>query len=193
VSLIPTLATKQDEEDRNFAKIIKDLYQISTGNETDKIIFTEALTELCGQNSPPPCLHGSAAGLLYSTGTISCEDVMKYAESYFYGTGDIIKKAGVFLSGLFISAWDLVFSDNRFIDGITSILSNFSHDDFMFVLPDLRLAFSTFTPSQIDKLAGIIAKIMGVEKDSVRLLGISEKLLSLGRDIDSYAVGVIKR
>ncbi|MCL2772966.1 MAG: DUF5682 family protein [Oscillospiraceae bacterium] len=193
VSLLPLLETKIENEDREFAKIIKELYQISQRESIDQNIFIEALTDLCGENNPPPCLHGSAAGLLYSTGHITCEKVMNYAESYFYGTGEIIKKAGIFLGGLFISGWDLIFSDDRFIDGITNILQNFSHDDFMFVLPDLRLAFSAFTPSQIDKLAGIIAKILGIDKDSVTSAGISEKILSLGREIDKYAIGVINK
>lgn len=193
VSLIPGLETKQETEDRDFAKIIKELYQISRKENMAQDIFIEALLDLCAEKTPPPCLHGSAAGLLCSTGHITCEKVISYAEAYFYGTGDIVKKAGIFLSGLFMSAWDLVFSDSRFINGITNILNSFSHDDFMFVLPDLRLAFSAFTPSQIDKLSGIIAKILGTDKDIVVSAGISEKILHLCQEIDKYAVGVIKK
>jgi len=192
VALIPGLETKQENEDREFAKVIKELNQIAQRDNIDKELLYEALLDFCEQNAPPPCLHGSAAGLLYSAGRLDCEQVIKIAESYFYGTGEIIKKAGIFLAGLFISAWDLVFTDARFTGGITSILKNFTHEDFLLVLPDLRLAFSSFTPNQIDKLAKIIAENLGVS-DDLRTVGISEKLLELGREIDKYAIGAINK
>lgn len=187
-AMIPTLATTQEEEDVALAKSIKTLFSLTDRMENDPAVFWEALEELTGrQDSTAPCLQGAAAGLLYSADRIDADGALAYAQSYLFGSGEKVKQSGIFLRGLFLSAWDLVFADSRFLDGLSNVLLSIEWEDFLNLLPDLRLAFSTFTPLQIDRISGIVSELLGLTGKLSDISGYSEPLLNLGQTLDTFA------
>ena len=186
-SLVSSLATKDEGEDRALAGSLKGLYQISRRAGIDPEPLTEALRDLAGRDAPPPSLHGAAVGLLYADGRLEPDEALQHAQAYLFGTGEQVKKSGRFLGGLFLSAWDILFSGSGFLEGLSQVLSALPQDEFLTILPDLRLAFSTFTPSQIDRVGAAVAKLLGVTKQAVAAAAVPEQVLRLGRALDGYA------
>jgi hypothetical protein len=123
----------------------------------------------------------------YAGDGIDSAQALGYAKGYLFGTGEQMKKSGRFLNGLFMAGWDILFQDSGFLDGLTHVLGSIPHEDFLSLLPDLRLAFSVFTPLQIDRIAKEVARLLGVEETAAQSEAVPEQLLALGRQLDRYA------
>jgi hypothetical protein len=78
-----------------------------------------------------------------------------------------------------------------FTEGISHVLQSLPQEDFLAVLPDLRLAFSVFTPSQIDRIARSVAQLLGAEENEITRPGEQERLYALGLELDNYASAAI--
>ena len=189
VAIIPSLETKVESEDYELARALKSLYSIAQRPEIDETVLSDALLDLCEHNdcNPPPCLHGAAAGLLNALGNADTARVLSYARSYFFGSGELVRRSGRFLAGLFMCAWDILFDDSGFLEGLGAVLKSMEHEDFLALLPDLRLAFSVFTPTQIDRISDMVAVLLGLNDTEISLPGVSEELLELGHTLDRYA------
>ena len=69
-----------------------------------------------------------------------------------------------------------------------------SSDDFLEILPSLRLAFSYFTPQEISETAAAVAKLYSTQSDSV-LYGnvIDEELYAFGQRLDTEITEELRR
>ena len=66
------------------------------------------------------------------------------------------------------------------------------YDDFIEILPSMKLAFSCFTPYEIQKTAAAAAKLY--DADSAKLLAgkaVNERLYSFGATIDKEIVKLL--
>ncbi|MDR3296090.1 MAG: DUF5682 family protein, partial [Clostridiales Family XIII bacterium] len=120
-TLLPALETADDKEDYRIAAALKDLHRVSLRAGFDAQLLTEGLRELCDRSGtpPPPCMQGAAAGLLYASGVFRMEDLVERASAFLFGTGQQMKRSGRFLSGLFLSAWDVMFESPGDAPGFT--------------------------------------------------------------------------
>ena len=63
----------------------------------------------------------------------------------------------------------------------------------MKVIPELRLAFSYFTPREIDEIGGNIAEAYGMTKKHFKeLKSVNQDTLQAGLDLNKYALEVMK-
>ncbi len=120
------------------------------------------------KENPEPSLYGAVLGLLYGSNNSYKEDIKDALNSYLTGSEEIKKQGAVFLRGLFSTARDIVLVGNEFIIITDRLISGLQIEDFMDILPELRLAFSYFTPSEIDMIAEKAAKLYGKSKEDMK-------------------------
>jgi len=188
IPMIPTLTAADEKEDYTLAQTIKMLYQATDISEDIKEQCRDALIDLCERANTPPAIDGAATGLLYDTGDFSLEDVRHRANAYLGGSA--LAHTGRFLRGIFLTAKDIVFYDSRFLEGINSAISAIPYEDFLELLPDLRLAFTFFTPREIDRIGKAILRVLGLEEvpeSIISLPQIDENQLKTMRGIDLAA------
>jgi hypothetical protein len=207
IPMVPDLSAADEKEDYALAESVKMIYQKvdqldnqednqkTTDKDTYLNAYTEALVDLLANKKAPPSIDGAATGLLYNAGKLSIEESLWRANGYFTASGDILAMSGRFLRGLFLTAKDLVFYDNGFLSGLNSTVKNLPYDDFIKLLPDLRLSFTSFSPREIDLVAKKALAIMGLSEDQVSLTSLpalDERALQLMVEIDKRAMGYIK-
>ncbi|MDR1604628.1 MAG: DUF5682 family protein [Gracilibacteraceae bacterium] len=185
VVLLPTLRSADEATDGQLVQALKTLRQAAERDGCDRDLLTEAMLELRG-GAAPPGLLGAAVGLLYADGALTAADVLAEANGFFFGSGEQMKRSGRFLSGLLQTAWDIVFSGDGFLAGLNNLLTALPHEDFLALLPDLRLAFSFFTPTQTDRLARGVARLLGTETATLSERAVPEAVYALGRELDAY-------
>ena len=66
-----------------------------------------------------------------------------------------------FLVGLLKASRELAWSELALIREIENLLASWSDDEFIQLLPDLRLAFADLTPHETDRVAALVAKEHG--------------------------------
>jgi len=189
-AMVTLFATNEEAQQDRMVRVLLDLYTCSGREGLDRDILTESLSHLLARTAPPvpPAIEGAALGLLFTAGTVGAAEVLVRARYWLYGSAEVLKMAGRFLQGLFRTAWDIFFIDPVFLDGISRIVKTLEGDDFLALLPDLRLAFTSFPPDAIDRIAAMVAKETGGSaSDILRRNALPEVFIALGIDLDRYA------
>jgi len=193
IPMIQGLSTNDEKEDFTLAQSIKMLHRIAS-KEEDIASLLMALEDLIVKRNTPPALDGAATGLLYNASRLSLDEALKRSNAYFTASDNVLAMSGRFLRGLFLTAKDLVFYDNGFIDGLNAVVKNMAYDDFVKLLPDLRLSFTSFSPREIDRVARKTLEIMGLIDADItltRVFALDENLLKLMSEIDRKAMSQI--
>ena len=107
-------------------------------------------------------------GLLYGSDSSYKDEIKNALNAYLTGSEEIKKQGAVFLRGLFSTARDIVLVGNEFIIITDKLVSGLETEAFMEILPEMRLAFSYFTPSEVDEIAQKAAALYGKSKEEMK-------------------------
>ncbi len=194
VTLLPSMVRIKDEDLGRCMNALKLLYQL-TGREgdsfgTEREGFFDALDRMCRDGQIHPGLNGCIHGILYGSGRETARGGGQTCRGYLGGTGEQLFCTAQFFKGLFFTARDLVFIGEEFLKMLDEFYGSVSEDEFMELLPELRMAFTYFTPRETDKIAAMAAGLHGKEKHDIMNRGeILPHWYAYGREIDAYAQG----
>ena len=184
---LPAAAAVPDDLAERVCSVMKQLFALTDTLLTDRRgMFTQALLELTEQPVKHPAVYGAAMGLLCAVEPDIQKDAEAAMRSFLGGDLPVKKQGAEYLKGLFSTARDIVFAENDFLVMTDELLTSMSSDDFMEILPSLRLAFSYFTPQEISETAEAVAGLYSTEGDSL-LYGeaIDEGLYAFGQRLDA--------
>ena len=99
----------------------------------------------------------------------------------------MLLQSAAFLQGLFYTARDLLLADPDFLPQIDRLLCALEDDDFTRLLPELRLAFSYFVPTETDRLAKRAAALHGAAANALRRTAADPAAYTCGEALDAWA------
>ena len=89
----------------------------------------------------------------------------------------------------FFAAKDLVFVGAQFVEMLDEFLKQVPEEEFMRLLPELRMAFTYFIPSEIDRIAEAAAGLYGkTQKDILGKKGIPGSVYAYGKELEAYVM-----
>lgn len=189
IALLPSMGDIKDENLGDCMKACKLLYQL-TGREEyqpEREQYYGIITEMALGEGIHPGLHGCVLGILYGCGKASVTQVEMSCRGYLTGTREQMLKTAVFFRGLFYTARDLVFIGGQFLGMLDGFLGNVGDQEFMELLPELKMAFSYFTPREIDRIAESAAGLHGGKGKDIRMRReVLPSWSSYGRELDAY-------
>ena len=107
----------------------------------------------------PPSLRGAALGVLWSTGYYEGPEDGQNEALRGLGAFGHTEAHGDFLAGLFALARDQILRAARLIEALDALVGGMSSDEFVAVLPALRMAFDFFPPAERAHLAQSVASL----------------------------------
>ena len=134
-----------------------------------------------------PALHGTVLGLLYGADPGWKARIDGVIRGYLKGTPGRMLQSAAFLQGLFWTARDLLLTDPEFLQQVDGLLCELSDDDFSMLLPELRLAFSYFTPMETDRLAAQAVSIHGGNQKLRHAEAVDAVSYTWGEAVDAWA------
>jgi len=192
IALLPSMTRIKDEDLNQCMNALKLLYQI-TGRDTDEQFVQEreeyydALNKMSLDGEIHAGLNGCIRGILYGCGKESAQEVEAVCRGYLMGTREQLIHTAQFFKGLFFTARDLVFIGGQFVKMLDEFFARVSEEEFMELLPELRMAFTYFTPREIDKIAAMAAALHGKKgEDLLNRKEILPEWYSYGKEIDTY-------
>lgn len=194
-SLISNLYNITKEEENEVIQKIKELYNLSLDNEMDfdNTVYIEQLRVLLNNKECNAALEGAALGIMISLGEVDKEDVIERAKSYFYAVGEKNLEAAVFLKGLFATSRDLMMGSDILTKEIDNMIKSLNHEEFMQILPEMRLAFSFFIPSEMNSIAERVGKFYEKSKDDIINRNIiEEEEIIKAKELNKEAVEELK-
>ncbi len=190
IQLLPSMGQVGEERQQECMESLRLLYQAAGRNNADerKPVLMDALKGLLGRGSVNPGVEGTVLGLLYGYEGGFGRQITETAGGYIQGSGEMLSKSAAFLRGLFFTARDFVFVSGEFLNLIDQLLGRLSGEEFLRLLPELRMAFGYFTPLETDRIAGRAAALHGRKKREL-LTGrkVSPEEFAYGEMLDAYA------
>ncbi len=189
ITLLPSMTRIKDEDLNRCMNALKLLYQVTGRSEDaqEREAYYEALERMTGDGEIHAGLNGCIRGILYGSGRETAEEVEMACRGYLTGTSEQLAHTAQFFRGLFFTARDLVFIGDRFIKMLDEFFGRVAEEEFMELLPELRMAFTYFTPREIDKIAASAAGLHGKgREDILERKEILPDWYSYGKETDAY-------
>ncbi len=164
------LSAKEDIAE-NAASGIRFMYSLTADfpNECDKEAFKREISAAVNFSEISPMLYGVTNALLYKCRMCTSDEYAGAAENYLLSAAG--KDAADFIGGIIKTGRDVILSDQRFIESIDSFIKRTDSERFMEILPDLRRAFTEFTPSETERVSENVAVLYGKKKDILEVSG----------------------
>ncbi len=193
ISLLPAMTRIKDEDLDPCMNALKLLYRVTgregmNGQERDDYIYALQKMTLDGEINAG--LNGCVHGILYGIGRETAGEIEMVCKGYLNGTKEQLFSTAQFFRGLFFSARDLVFIGEQFIRMLDGFYGTVSQEEFMELLPRLRMAFAYFTPREIDRIAGMAAGVHGkTGRDIMERQEVFPDWYAYGKELDEYVKG----
>ncbi|MBE5933630.1 MAG: hypothetical protein E7263_09455 [Lachnospiraceae bacterium] len=192
---LPHMHQVKEENLADTMEAVKTLNSILSRKEYEKDLesFIDILEGLLNKKDINPGLDGAIRGVLYGRGRFTASEVGNACAGYMSGTKEKKLKAATFLRGVFFTARDLIFVGDTFLRIIDEFLLGVEDKDFMQLLPQFRIAFSYFTPAEIDKLGGKVASMHGMDKSKFKKLQqITPEVFAYGKNLEEQVLGAME-
>lgn len=169
IQLLPSMAGVPKERQQECMECCRELYQMTGHKKFGQLrpALMEAMMRLSERKNIQPGLYGAVLGLLYGWDGQYNVRIREAAYGYLKGSGEMRMKSASFLRGLFYTARDFVFVQEDFLSLVDGLLAGLSAEEFLQLLPELRMAFGYFTPLETDRIAGKAAALHGGSADRI--------------------------
>lgn len=193
MTLLPSMAGIKEEDSGAMMEACRLLYQLSRKEEIGrKERLNQAFETLLQREPIHPKLEGTVMGLLYGMDCSVLPRLILAVQGYMTGTHEKFLCMAGFMRGLFYGAKDLIFTDPAFLRQLDLLLRRVETEEFLLLVPELRLAFSYFTPTEIDEIAKQAASLYGTTKEELqRRKGVSPEIFDLGKELDTYTFSAL--
>lgn len=184
---LPSMTSVTEDRADEVISVLKTMYGIAGNILSDEMeVFEQTLTAMTFAKDKEASVYGAVSGLLYAIDSGKRSDAETAMRGYLMGTLEIKKQGAEFLKGLFSTARDIILSDDSFLKMTDTLITGMEYDDFMEILPSMRLAFSYFTPSEIQDTAQSVSELHNVNKnDILNSKAVDENMFIFGSQLDS--------
>lgn len=193
ITLLPAMAQVKEERLSDCMDILKLLYQVTGRGEEmrmERDAYYEALERLMQVVDINAGLNGCIHGILYGCGREDANGVEQACIGYLTGTREQLLQTAVFFRGLFYTAKDLIFIGGRLLGILDTFFGQVGEQEFVELLPQLRMAFAYFTPAEIDRIAKQAAGLHGVNREELmERAEVLPQRYAYGKELDAYAMG----
>ena len=190
IGLLPAMARIKDEDLDSCMNALKLLYRV-TGRESmagqERSDYFSALEKMTRDGEINAGLNGCVHGILYGSGREAADEIEMVCKGYLGGTKEQLFSTAQFFRGLFFTARDLVFIGEQFVRMLDGFYGTVSEEEFMELLPKLRMAFAYFTPREIDRIAAMAAGLHGKGgQDILERTKVYPDWYAYGKELDDY-------
>ena len=139
---------------------LRELLASGAGTGLEPALYWD-LVEGMHRHQAAPLLRGAAAGLLHGAGRLAAADLAATL------TGQLRSAARgsdavAWLRGLLGTARELAWQEAALLGALDELLTGWGEQEFVALLPELRLAFATLTPKETDRVGAAVAARHGV-------------------------------
>ncbi|MGO0061944.1 DUF5682 family protein [Brevibacillus fluminis] len=186
VTKIYELTRPNPEELTEIAEHLKYLHTLAGKGEESRAdeIFADQLRDLLAHDQLPAQLEGVVTAILCDRGELAQEEIARRARGYIFGTPDRMLATAQYLQGVFTVARDIFLYDERLIADLNQLVESLSHEAFLQVVPELRLAFTYFTPMEISLIAEKVAALFQTSVEEIVRPAIDGQTLRQARELD---------
>ena len=135
---------------------------LSWGGELfDRELLLAALRRLLASPRGNSAVLGAACGLLFAEGDLDETALASHAAGFLGAAAVDRQKGTAFLRGLFGACRETAWRVPALLRSLDALIASWDENEYLLALPDLRLAFSSLTPREADRVAELVASLHG--------------------------------
>jgi hypothetical protein len=164
--VIPSLVSTAEDAEATMLDALNALVQAvrTLGDTVDlRALRTDALRQLAATSGGSATLRGGAVGLLYGDGQLAESDLVQHLRGHLLSAREGGVDGPNFLRGLLATARSAFWQVPELIQCVNEVLRNWDDEQFVRLLPLLRLALADLTPRETDSVAKRVAALFGAE------------------------------
>ncbi|WP_440109022.1 DUF5682 family protein [Paenibacillus sp. QZ-Y1] len=146
--------------------------------------FRAHLNELLSDHKLPAQLEGVCIAISSGLGDRQREEIVDRARGYIRGTPEQTRQTALYLQGVFSVARDAFLYEDQLLTELNYMIENLDYDEFISMIPQLRLAFTYFTPMETGLIADRVASLHKVHIETMSIPPVDEQLLIQARTWD---------
>ncbi len=176
IAAIDTLQHVHPDDQPQVVQALKQLHMMSAAvsSRFASEPLLDRLQELLDHPKLPPALEGVAVAILSRTGVLSGAEITERAKGYMRGTPEQMAHTAAYLQGVFAAARDAFLYDTELLEELNHLLERLSHEDFVRMIPELRMAFTFFTPAETSTIANRAAGLFQQTEASMEQPAVDE-------------------
>jgi hypothetical protein len=195
--LIPGLAATADVDENDVIESLIACSQIPSqlGNQPEHSqLLWNQLYDLVHVNGGNAVVLGAACGLLFDDGQMPPAELVEYLHGYLISRIEESQQGVSFLRGLLRTARSVLWQVPEVVETVTGVLSDWSEDEFIEQLPNMRLAFSDLTPRECNRVAHEVSEHLGgVNIDTNRNRDFSEYEMLVALEVNRRVLESLKQ
>ncbi|MFP3041174.1 DUF5682 family protein [Treponema primitia] len=138
--------------------------------------------------------YGALLAILEKQGRIDMAEFARRINARLVSSADSPDEAASFIGGVFLLGRDALFAGQAILEEIDRVIARMDDDEFLALLPNFRQAFTSFLPTETDRLGRMVAKLYGASaNDVIRAEIVSREELSLGMQLDKLAAAAMDK
>jgi hypothetical protein len=198
LGLLPELALSGQDQLRQAIATLADLRGLielarSSQAPIDIALFDEALARLAAEDLDP-MLAGAVMAFSLVDGTVAPDQLEARLRGELASGYVEAAERLAFLGGIIAIARELLWSLPVIVTVLNDLIASASEDDFVELLPHLRLALMPLDPRETDRLAEAVAGRIGANSDGLaRLVAIPEDELIANLKLDQELQAILLR
>ncbi len=154
------------EEENQFLNNLKIFFNILIYDIIKKEEFKELLISLRETLYDNFELLGGIDGMLSSLGVLTEEELIENFNKIVQGVNSS-ENSALYLKGIFTISRELFFTNQNFIEQLNNLFLTLEEDEFLEMLPQLREAFTFFSPNELSKIAKNVATSIDISEDEL--------------------------
>jgi len=159
----------------------------------DADLFWSSIAPLPIQQPCEPMIAGAAAGALYSAGRWTEPQLAAAFVGRMTGRKDG-KAATAFFRGMATAAREALWQSTGVFATLREIIEEVADDEFLRLLPDLRMAFAGLAPRETDRLAEVVARALGTDTlGSLVSYQVNEVLVARNLQLSQQVATIMRR
>lgn len=186
VGKLPHIRRAHEDEHDGIIQGIKLLTMLAASKQDnfEDGMLRETLNELLADHGLPPKLEGVCMAVSLSLGEKTRHELVARARAYIRGTPEQARQIPRYLSGVFSAARDAFLYDNELLNELHALIGEMPRDEFIAMAPELRLAFTFFTPMETALIAERVADLQQVEPEALLQPAMDEEELARAKILD---------
>jgi hypothetical protein len=195
-TVLPSIRRVAPAEAAAAVERVRGLVRVALGFEAialDRALLADRLTEVAVDAEATPMVRGAALGVLYTLGVVGASVLARELEGIARGGPAAAATLGPLLDGLFVTARGAVQRSERLLAAVHGALLSLDDEVFVSLLPDLRRAFTHFAPTEIDRMAHSVVRLMADDSQEERHAAPSAEAVATGEALDERVQALFQR
>lgn len=134
-----------------------------TALSLDPDLLLDTAGRLAARADATPAVAGAAIGVLFGEGRIDARALVQAVDGFLRSTPAGGSGRAGYLRGLLLTCRQTLWQVPGLIERLELILEEWSEQEFLDSLPEMRLGFSTLTPREVERVADSVADMYSAE------------------------------